>query len=358
MFKTLSRNVIEQLQVKIALRTAIGAALAWIVEAGITRLMGRTDTTVSGLWCVISAIIILQSSLGAGYLEGTKRFLGLLIGSLLGASATHWLGSTPVHLGLSLFITVVVMGGLKLQKSTKIASLSCAVIMILWSMNPTTSPWVFAMYRFGDSCLGLIVGLFVSHFIFPSETVKKLQKNQRELFLTFSSLLIPLLPASKESSISFEEETSLQKARELLTEDEQLVKEVHAEWIRDEEAKEGWELLHLGEKRILELLASSLQLSKRELHLLLDDPLSKTTNEALLTLRNAFENLGKRETPIEEPAKTLEKLKEEMARFRETRVTRSFSLKDLEAYFVFYYNLTELLGETRKLGKVLATHTL
>lgn len=358
MFKSQARKIIEQLQAKIALRTAIGAALAWIVEMGATRLIGRTDTTISGLWCVISAIIILQSSLGAGYLEGTKQFLGLLIGSLMGASATHWLGSTPVHLSLSLFITVALMGGLKLQKSTKIASLSCAVIMILWSINPATSPWVFALYRFGDSCLGLIIGLFVSHFIFPSETVKKLKKNQRELFLEFSSLLIPLLPSGKDPSISFEEELSLQKARDLLTEDEQLVKEVHAEWIRDEEAKEGWELLHLGEKRILELLATSLHLSKRELHLLLDDSLSKTTNEALLTLKNAFENLGEREIPGDEPTKTLEKLKEEMARFRETRATRTFSLKDLEAYFVFYYNLAELLGETNTLGEVLATHTL
>ena len=297
----------EKLNLKIAFRTAFGGALAWLIDLWLSEAIGWTDRTISGLWCVLSAIIILQSTLGGGYVEGSKRFLGVLVGSLFGALSTSWFGSAPFHLAISLFLTVMIMSLLGLDKSIRIASLSCAVVMIVWSLNPIGSPWSFAFNRFIDSCLGIIVGLFISHLVFPSETIHQLEKNQKELFDLFSQLVRGLQPGGEE--LSLEKETD--KSKKILKDDDSLLEELQAEWIRGSESKEGWQLFHLEEKKVLELLVTSLELPLKEIFPLIDKELLNVTKEALDGLHLSFKRLGANLPPDNDISLLVSKLKEE-----------------------------------------------
>lgn len=257
----------ETLDWKIALKTGLGAMITWVIDQHLTEWIGWTDQSISGLWAVISSIVILQSSLGLGYLEGYKRFIGVFLGSLLGGLACTWFGWQPLHLAISLFVTVVLMGLLKLQVSTRIACLSCAIVMVVWSLNPIGSPWIFALHRFADSCLGLFVGLIVSHFIFPSETKKKLLSNKQKIFSLFSE------------SLEKQSKESLEQVRLLLKEDEQLIKELQAQWTENQEIKDIWETLHNGEKTLLSLLTTTTELPKEKLISLLDTHLQALHNK-------------------------------------------------------------------------------
>jgi len=331
----------ESLDWKIALRTGLGAALTWIIDQQLTEMVGWTDRSISGLWAVISSIVVLQSTLGGGYLEGYKRFIGILLGSLMGGLAATFLGWQAIHLAIALFLTVLLMGTLKLQISTRIACLSCAVVIVVWSLNPVGSPWEFALHRFLDSCLGLFVGLLTSHFLFPSETRKKLKDNRESIFALFSE------------SLSTKEVKPLEKAQSLLKEDDQLIKEMQAEWTLRAETLEKWETFHHSEKALLALLTTTSHLPQKALFSLLDAPLLQATTGAIKCLEKAFEGLGK---GSEEKSPLLEwknRLKEERLRYRETRATRNFPFDELENYFVFFYSLEELLLETHLLQEAL-----
>ena len=331
----------ENLDWKIALRTGLGAAITWIIDQQLTEMVGWTDRSISGLWAVISSIIILQSTLGGGYLEGYKRFIGILLGSLVGGLAATFLGWQAFHLAVALFLTVIVMGVLKLQSSTRIACLSCAVVIVVWSLNPVGSPWVFALHRFVDSCLGVFIGLLTSHFLFPSETRKKLKKNRGSIFSFFSESL-------KENQTA-----PLEKAQTLLKEDDELIKEMEAEWTLRAETLEKWETFHHGEKALLALLTTASHLPQKALFSLLDASLLQATTGAIQCLEKAFNDLGRGSEEKSPLLQWKNRLKEERLRYRETRATRTFAFDELENYFVFFYSLEELLLETHLLQEAL-----
>jgi len=325
---------------KIALRTGLGAALTWVIDQRLTEMVGWTDRTISGLWAVISAIIVLQSSLGGGYLEGYKRFTGIFVGSLFGGIATTLIGANPLSLAFTLFFVVLSMDFIGLQASIRIASLSCAVVMVVWSLNPIGSPWVFAIHRFLDSCLGLIIGLLFSHFLFPSETTKALKQNKKTIFSLFSSALKGGKPEV------------LQQAQNKLNEDEQLIHELRAEWTQDTAVKERWETFHNGEKNLLNLLKTATSLPHEELFSLLDPSFQKTTKEAIANLEQVFEMLGEGKSSSISLVDSAKRIKEERLRYREVRATRPFTYSQLENYFVYYYALEELLLETNQLQEL------
>ena len=198
----------------------------------------------------------------------------------------------PFHLAISLFFTVLLMGILGLQVSTRIACLSCAVVMVVWSLNPAGSPWAFALHRFLDSCLGIAVGLLVSHFLFPSETKKKLLSNKKIIFSLFSA------------SLQSKNNEPLKKAQKLLQEDEQLIKELQAEWTGDQDSKDRWETLDNGEKSLLFLLTNASTLSKENLPPLLDQRLIEKTGDAIeKSLKRPLKNWekGKKHNILSDP---------------------------------------------------------
>jgi uncharacterized membrane protein YccC len=168
---------LERIDWKMAIRSGIAGMVAFTLGTYITHYLDRPDRLASGLWTTLTAIIVLQAYLGSTYKASWNRFLGVLIGSVMGALFTEYLGPGPWQLGLCVFATVIVCALIALPESYRVASVSAAVVMVLWSFNQELSPWIFGFYRFMDTCIGIALAVIVAHTIFPEKAVDKLRKD-------------------------------------------------------------------------------------------------------------------------------------------------------------------------------------
>jgi uncharacterized membrane protein YccC len=115
-----------------------------------------------GYWGAISAIIVLQSHVGATIQASRDRILGTLIGAVLGFSCTL-LGTLPWNYILAVFLAVVVCGLLGLRNSSRLAGVTVTIVMLVRSNSSRT----VALDRVLQVVLGIMVALVVTLLIFP-----------------------------------------------------------------------------------------------------------------------------------------------------------------------------------------------
>src|ERR1035438_6590123 len=100
-----------------AAKTALAAALCWWLALR----FGLHDR----YWGSISAIIVLQSNMGATVDASRDRILGTLIGAALGFSFSLF-GALPWNFILAVLAAVIVCGLLGLRSSSRLAGVTIA----------------------------------------------------------------------------------------------------------------------------------------------------------------------------------------------------------------------------------------
>ena len=100
------RNLIDSLQLDFALKIGVAATIGLFLGVGFSQILDRPDALVSGMWTVVTAILVVQAHLGGTYIAASVRFLGTVIGTVMAGLCTTFLGSNAISLGISNFITV------------------------------------------------------------------------------------------------------------------------------------------------------------------------------------------------------------------------------------------------------------
>src|SRR5450755_3165965 len=101
-----------------AAKTALAAALCWCLALR----FGLHD----GYWGAISAIIVLQSNMGATVSASRDRILGTLIGF-----SFSLFGVLPWNYTLAVLAAVIVCGLLGLRSSSRLAGVTITIIMLV-----------------------------------------------------------------------------------------------------------------------------------------------------------------------------------------------------------------------------------
>jgi hypothetical protein len=138
-----------------AAKTALAAALCWWLALR----FGWRD----GYWGSISAIIVLQSNVGATVSASRERLIGTLIGAALGFSFSLF-GALPWNFILAVLTAIVVCGLLGLRNSSRLAGVTIAIIMLVHKDGPR---WGLAADRVGEVILGIVVALAITTLILP-----------------------------------------------------------------------------------------------------------------------------------------------------------------------------------------------
>ena len=105
-----------------AAKTAMAAALCWWLALR----FGLHD----GYWGAISAIIVLQSNMGATVTASRDRLIGTLIGGVFGFSFSL-LGVLPWNYILAVLLAMVLCGVLGLRASSRLAGVTITIIMLV-----------------------------------------------------------------------------------------------------------------------------------------------------------------------------------------------------------------------------------
>lgn len=348
-------NFLERIQFRLAIKTAVTATVALFAGIGFSQLFDRPDNLASGLWTLLAAIVVVQAHLGGTYYTAWVRFLGTFVGCCVGYLAIIFLGFSAISLGLSIFITVALCSALNIKDSIRIASMSVAILLLFWGANPGVSPWTFALFRFVDSCLGILIAVVVAQTFWPMQATRKLRlsivkvlRNLKELHCISVDMKKRVAPMDRVSEVIMRETVELLRASRQQLEESRI--EIHTR-----SSIEDWIFLLEHLEASYEIVTNLRAVRKFHLKKFFDKNLSEATdgcNESIgLALEELATTLQERQV-IGQPINvlgTLEKLNEELKRFREIQTTRLLSMQDAESFFVYFYSLKELAEEIIKI---------
>lgn len=336
------------MQFRLAVKTGVAAALALFIDIGITQILDKPDTMISGLWSVISAIVVVQAYLGGTYRAAWVRFFGTLVGTVFAGVAVTFLGSNAGSLALSIFLTVVVCSAMGLKDSLRIASMTVAVIMILWGMNPSIGPWAFGFFRFIDSCVGIFVAVVVVHTFWPTKATRVVRLNMVETL----RMLAPLLVGATRRGVMPPLELK-KNVVEVLRETRDYLEESRVE-ILTRSSIDDWCFILSHLERAYEGVEEIEEIDVKHLREMFEPSFGQEVDSCIDAIVQAMEGiaeaLDRRETMQFTLDGSLLKLHESLVALREARVIRQYSIQDVESFFVFFHAIWSISGELKSIA--------
>jgi uncharacterized membrane protein YccC len=177
-------------------------------------------------WSVVTALVVIQASVGGTVTAGIDRVIGTVVGALVGAVVGLLLPlgvPQPVVLLLALtplaFVTAV-------RPAYRIAPITSVIVVLAGTeFHPF---WLGAAYRIAEISLGTVVGVIVSLIVLPSHAHQSIRlqcaralgplADLLEIFLmergAFRQDRVNLLNDQVRSSIAQAEKTTLEARRE------------------------------------------------------------------------------------------------------------------------------------------------
>jgi uncharacterized membrane protein YccC len=121
-----------------------------------------------GYWAVITAVVVVQTSIGGTLGASRDRLIGTGVGALVGAIAAWIRPQGPLGETAALAVAVGALGlGASLRPSLKIAPVT-AVIMIVGATAGQRGFFEAAGLRVAEIALGGVIGVVIALFVFPA----------------------------------------------------------------------------------------------------------------------------------------------------------------------------------------------
>jgi uncharacterized membrane protein YccC len=132
-------------------RTAV-AAVASLLVAHLFHLQ-------EAYWAAITALAVMQSTLGASLPSSAQQLAGTALGAAAGALVSAYFPGNVLFFGLAVFAIGLVCAALRVERSAyRYASATLAIVLLVPRPN---SQWVIAVHRFFEVSIGITVGLAV-----------------------------------------------------------------------------------------------------------------------------------------------------------------------------------------------------
>jgi Fusaric acid resistance protein family len=160
-----------------------------LTAAALSLVIGEAFAMPQSYWAVITALIIVQGSVGGTLAVGLDRFVGTLAGAVLGAAAAlageFW--HVPQVLLLLLAVAPVALLA-AIRPSFRIAPVTAAIVLFTTPSN--ASPITSAMDRVVEIALGTIIGIIVSIFVLPSRAQRICFEHSAEMLKHLAQVLV------------------------------------------------------------------------------------------------------------------------------------------------------------------------
>lgn len=143
-----------------ALRTAV-AAVASMLTARLFRLPAT-------YWAPITTMVVMQSSLGAALTVSWQRFVGTVLGAVVGGAMATYFGPQPFVFGIGVFFLGLICAVMHADRPAyRFAGITLAIILLV----PRTEPaWRLAFHRFAEVSIGIAVALMLT-VVWPEHEV-------------------------------------------------------------------------------------------------------------------------------------------------------------------------------------------
>jgi hypothetical protein len=307
-------------------------------------------------YAVIAAIIVMSSTHSSTLKLGIQRLVGTIIGAIGGAIAVVTLGSNPGSLGISVFLTFFFSSFWRFNEAAKLAGYVSAIVILSHSQ----SPWLYALGRFLETCLGIIVALLVNQLIFPtfagtelrqciSQTLTELEHFYR---LVMGGAITGHYDRAEADALKLTLTNSLRKGRELLQE----VRHGQPNELADMQIDGAWEFLI---RRIWEHILTmehTIIVRQQDVFWRVLSPqltqLSQETSNSMLALATAVK-LHKTRLSFSDLDIALNQATEKLNHVQEVQYTHGL-IDELLRFFTFFYTMEEVSRKLQRMANTLS----
>ena len=135
---------------------ATRTAVAVVVSLLVARLFPLPET----YWAAISALIVMQSTLGEALPISAQRFIGTAIGAIFGGFVAMYFPGNVAAFGVAVFVIGLLCAALKMDRGAyRHAGFTLAIVILVPRAG---NVWVIATHRFFEVSIGVVVGLVLS----------------------------------------------------------------------------------------------------------------------------------------------------------------------------------------------------
>src|SRR5438132_12276085 len=158
------------------------------VEAVASLLAARLLRLPEAYWAPITTLVITQSSLGAAVTVSWQRFVGTVLGSVVGAIVASHFGPHVLVFGSCVFTLGLLRAVARLDLTAyRFAGVTLAIVLLV----PRTGPaWQIAFHRFAGVSMGIGVALMFA-LVWPERVTGRFEGIQAGMASPGSSTGIP-----------------------------------------------------------------------------------------------------------------------------------------------------------------------
>jgi len=132
---------------------SVRTAVATTVSLLAARLFRLPET----YWAAITTLVITQSSLGAAFSVSRQRFMGTVLGALLGALVATYFGSNFLVFSVCILILGPLCFLVRADRSAyRFGGVTLTIVLMIPRSDP---PWQVAFHRFAEVSIGIVVAL-------------------------------------------------------------------------------------------------------------------------------------------------------------------------------------------------------
>lgn len=182
-------------------KQAVKTAIAGAISMYVTRVFHWPE----GYWAAISALIVMQSNVGATLNASRSRLAGTAVGAVIAGLFVALFGANMLTFALAVAIAFFVCGVLDLAESQRLATVTVAIIMLTGRAN---AAWTVALHRFSEVALGIIIALLVSLTLWPNHARRSVRQGLAEALVRLNAFYQAVMHKYR-----LEEATSIEKLK-------------------------------------------------------------------------------------------------------------------------------------------------
>jgi uncharacterized membrane protein YccC len=147
------------------LRLAVRVTIAAVLAFALAKLLGLAH----GYWAVITAIIVMQTSVGGSLKAAVDRLLGTMAGALYGAAIALLIPhGTTTELATAMVAAILPLALLAaVRPSFKVAPITAFIVLVPLS-GVAAPPLTYALERILEISIGSVVGLATALLVLPA----------------------------------------------------------------------------------------------------------------------------------------------------------------------------------------------
>jgi len=135
-----------------SVRTAVAAVVSLVVA----RLFRLPAT----YWAPITTLVITQSSVGAAFTVSSQRFIGTVLGAVVGGAMASYFGPHALVFGICVFILGLLCALTRSGPSAyRFGGVTLAIVVLI---PRSDSAWLVAFHRFAEVSIGIGVALLLA----------------------------------------------------------------------------------------------------------------------------------------------------------------------------------------------------